>query len=123
MCSATQWGFRVCLLKHDVVETVGCMSATGPGKPYCSTPEGSTGARDLGDTAERCDEGSVSLGRREGRVAVPAGGATLRSLAEKSAVTAAAPVAAEMPAITAKVVFDMVCGSSRVGEHGRSWRK
>ena len=43
MCSATQCGFRLARSKEDVRDGAARRSATGPGKPYWNTPEGSTG--------------------------------------------------------------------------------
>ena len=43
MCSATQCGLRRARSKQEVREAAARRSATGPGKPYWNTPEGSTG--------------------------------------------------------------------------------
>ena len=109
MCSATHKGFRVRRSNADVVEGVGRKSDTGPGKPYWKRPEGSTGLRRVGDGGEGIGVGYggvVDVGEL-----LTADGTTcaiLRSLVEKMAAVAAAPVKAETPAIMAIVVFDII---------------
>ena len=98
MCSATHRGFRVLRSKAEVVERVGWRSEIGPGKPYWRRPLGSTG-------------GMISLKRVRwvgAGVAVGAFGAGFFcERDENNAAVNAAPEAAEMPAMIAKVVFDM----------------
>lgn len=89
------------------MERVGLRSEMGPGKPYCIRPEGSTGTSSLGDKREIAGEGAtgeVSVGVVIGFVVeVDA----LRS-APMKIVAAAAPAAADRPATTASLVFDIV---------------
>ena len=107
MCSATQRGLRVRRSKAEVVLSVGWRSFIGPGNPYWKRPLGWTG-------------GTISLegwiGEGTGAEVVldgPGGyevevGVGLRSLREeKMEAETAAPVAADRPAIIAKVVLDM----------------
>ena len=106
MCSDTQTGLRVRRSKADVVAGVGWRSDTGPGKPYWRRPEGLIGGnRSLtsGRAPGTGTGGDVVVGRS---VVVVAG--TFRSLWENRAAVAAAPVAADTPAMMARVVFDMV---------------
>ena len=107
ICSATHCGLRVRRSKADVVERVGWRSEIGPGKPYWKRPLGSTG-------------GMMSLKRAGyagtdvvGVDAVTAGRGFFSDRLEKIAAVAAAPVAADTPAIIAKVVFDMVTSSKQ----------
>lgn len=110
MCSATHIGLRVRRSKEEVVERVEWRSLMGPGKPYWKRPLGFTGGtrflRGYGWAGMGAD-GEVVVGRFA--VVGTATGVVLRSGREEySAAVAAAPVAAEMPAMTAKVVFDMM---------------
>lgn len=111
MCSATHAGFLVRLSKADVVDRVGCKSLTGPGKPYWKKPDGSTGGMmalegkgDIGTGGW----GVVDVGEP---TTVDTGDVeTFRSRVEKRAAAAAAPVSADTPATTAKVVLDISPG-------------
>ena len=107
MCSATQKGLRVRRSKQEVVLRVVLRSLIGPGKPYWKTPFGLTGGirsfkvdgrveRFEGEVVE--DDGGVDVGM----------GPFLSGLEEKIAAVVAAPAAAEMPAIIARVVFDIL---------------
>lgn len=96
----------------------------GPGKPYWKRPAGSTGGmmalEGKGDAG--CGgEGVVGVG---GPTTVVDGDAeTLRSREEKRAAAAAAPVSADTPATTAKVVFDIWTGCvKRYKSRGRGQR-
>ncbi len=109
MCSATHAGLRVLRSNAEVVDRVGRRSDIGPGKPYWNSPEGLTGViksfldRGTGNGAA----GFVGVGT----VVVEVGGSvgTLRSRRdEKNAAEAAAPVAADTPAMMARVVFDIL---------------
>ena len=110
ICSATQAGLRVLLSNAEVVERVGRRSEMGPGKPYWKRPEGFTGVirsfLDKGIGTGAAGVGIVGVGM----AAVGVGWSeTLRSRRdEKNAAEAAAPVAADTPAMMAKVVFDIL---------------
>lgn len=82
---------------------VGLRSETGPGKPYCIRPEGSTGTSSFGESAGVVGTGEVLVVVAIG-LAVEVEG--LRS-APMKIVAAAAPAAADRPATMANVVFDM----------------
>ena len=110
ICSATHAGFRVRRSKADVVDGVGCRSETGPGNPYWKSPAGFTGAwvslvgKGLwAGVEDGCGVvvGIIAIGVAD------AEGALRSPREEKKAAVAAAPVAAETPAIIAKVVFDI----------------
>lgn len=83
---------------------VGLRSETGPGKPYCIRPEGSTGTSSFGESAGVVGTGEVLVVVAIG-LAVEVEG--LRS-APMKIVAAAAPAAADRPATMANVVFDIV---------------
>ena len=114
MCSATQCGLRLARSKEDVSAGAARRSATGPGKPYWKTPEGSTG----GTVGTVGSSRSIGIGAG-GDVRVP-GGETVVVVVEivcvsrfrrpdmpNSAAVAAAPAAADAPAMMASVIFDM----------------
>ena len=110
ICSATHKGFRVRRSKEDVVESVGRKSEIGPGKPYWKSPLGFTG----GTSSLRGRGGDAGTGGREDVVVeavetVGEGGVALSRLRlEKMAAVVAAPAAADIPAITANVAFDIL---------------
>ena len=112
MCSATQAGLRVLRSKAEMVERVGRRSDIGPGKPYWKRPEGFTGLirsflDDWIGTGVAGDVGVVGVGT----LLVGLGGTavTLQSRRDdKNAAEAAAPAAAETPAMIATVVFDIL---------------
>lgn len=83
---------------------VGLRSETGPGKPYCIRPEGSTGTSSFGESAGVAGTGEVLVVVAIG-LAVEVEG--LRP-APMKIVAAAAPAAADRPATMANVVFDIV---------------
>lgn len=106
MCSATHDGFLVRRSKAEVVESVGLRSETGPGKPYCMRPEGSTGISSFAVKLENpgvAAAGEVFVGAVFGVVAEFEG---LRSDPMKI-VAAAAPAAADTPATIANLDFDI----------------
>ena len=114
MCSATQAGLRVRRSNAEVVERVGRRSEIGPGKPYWKRPEGFTGwiksflDKGMG-TGAAGDLGVVDVGTVVVGVGW-SGGISCRSRRdERKAAEAAAPVAAETPAMIARVVFDIPC--------------
>ena len=115
ICSATQAGFRVRRSKADVVDGVGCRSETGPGNPYWKSPAGLTAVRislvEKGCWSDVEGGGEVAVGIIATGVA-DAEGALRSPREEKKAAVAAAPVAAETPAMIADVVFDIL--TSRV---------
>ena len=89
------------------MERVGLRSETGPGKPYCIRPDGSTGISSFGVKREIpgvAATGDVSVGVVSGLVVDVEG---LRSEPMKI-VAAAAPAAADTPATKANVDFDIV---------------
>lgn len=89
------------------MERVGLRSDTGPGKPYCIRPEGSTGVSSFGVKRENpgvAAAGEVFVGVVLGLVLGVEG---LRSEPMKI-VAAAAPAAADTPATIANVDFDIV---------------
>lgn len=107
MCSATHDGFLVRRSKAEVVERVGLRSETGPGKPYCIRPEGSTGINSFAVKRENAGvaaAGEVLVGVVIGLVVEVEG---LRSELMKI-VAAAAPAAADTPATIANLDFDIV---------------
>lgn len=83
---------------------VGLRSETGPGKPYCIRPEGSTGTSSFGESAGVAGTGEVLVVVAIG-LAVEVEG--LRP-APMKIVAAPAPAAADRPATMANVVFDIV---------------
>lgn len=120
MCSATQAGFRVRLSKAEVVDRVGCMSLTGPGKPYWKRPDGSTGGMmALEGKGDIGTGGWGVVGVGAPTTIVTGGVEILRSRVEKSAAAAAAPVRADTPATTANVVFDMSRGDWGMEKSGK----
>lgn len=89
------------------MERVGLRSETGPGKPYCIRPEGSTGIISFdvkGESPGVAAAGEVFVGVLIGLVLEIEG---LRSEPMKI-VAAAAPAAADTPATTANLDFDIV---------------
>ncbi len=113
ICSATQAGLRVLRSNAEVVDSVGRRSDIGPGKPYWNKPEGFTGVinsfldRGIG-TGAAGEIGAVGVGTVV--LGVDWSVVTVRSRRdEKNAAEAAAPVAADTPAMMAKVVFDILC--------------
>lgn len=95
--------------KAEVVESVGRRSEIGPGNPYWKSPFGFTGAtislRGRGENPGVGGGGEVVV---EGVGAVEEGMVvSARFRLEKIAAVVAAPAAADMPAITANVVFDI----------------
>ena len=110
MCSATHKGFRVRRSKADVVESVGRRSEIGPGKPYWKSPLGFTG----GTSSLRDRGGDAGTGGREDVVVEgvetvgEAEVALSRLRLEKIAAVVAAPAAADIPATTANVAFDIL---------------
>lgn len=89
------------------MERVGLRSETGPGKPYCIRPEGSTGESSFGlkgENPEVAATGEVFVGVVVGLVMESEG---LRSEPMKI-VAAAAPAAADTPATIANVDFDIL---------------
>lgn len=119
MCSATQLGLRVMRLKDEVSEDAARRSETGPGNPYWKRPAGSTGetagtfgsSRRTGTGAdERGPEGKV--GADIGAAGNVCADACCGFLVPKNAAAVAAPTAADAPATTASVNFDMPGGES-----------
>lgn len=114
MCSATHAGFRVRRSYADVREEAGLRSATGPGKPYWKSPDGSTGL------VEPCIGIGAGAGADTGTggrveveivvvvvlVAIDAGACDLRVW--MSMAVAAAPAAAPPAATMASVNLDML---------------
>ena len=117
MCSATHKGLRVRRSKADVVESVGRRSEMGPGNPYWKSPFGFTGgARSLRGRGEEPGAGGSDEVVLEAVGMVEEGiVASSRFRLEKIAAVVAAPAAADIPAITANVAFDIL----KTRERGR----
>ena len=112
MCSATHDGLRVRRSKEDVRDAAGRRSATGPGKPYCKRPFGSTGGEiALGvytGVAGTGAGGVVPDGEATEVAVVGIEGAVSRRFGPNIAALSAAPEAALAAATIARVVLDMV---------------
>ena len=111
-CSATQCGFRVCRLYADRCAGVVNVSVTGPGKPYCRMPVGLTGAPRVEEGIEGIGAGAGNAGAvRDGEGNGVVLGTELSAFErddENIKAVRAAPAPAEVAAMMARVVLDIL---------------
>jgi hypothetical protein len=111
-CSATQCGFRVTRLYADRCALVVKVSVTGPGKPYCKMPVGLTGASRTEGGGREIGAGTGTAGDvRDGEGNDIVLGIELSDLEreeEKIKAVRAAPAPADVAAIIARVVLDIL---------------
>lgn len=114
-CSATQCGFRVCRLYAERCAGVDKVSLTGPGKPYWRMPVGLTGAPKIEVGVEGDGGGTGAPGNvRDGEGNVIELGVGLSDFErdeENIKAVRAAPAPADVAAMMASVVFDIVAAS------------
>ena len=111
-CSATQCGFRVCRLYAERCAGVVNVSVTGPGKPYCRMPVGLTGAPRVEEGIEGIGAGAGNAGAvRDGEGNGVVLGTELSAFErddENIKAVRAAPAPAEVAAMMARVVLDIL---------------